>query len=80
MRADFSSGEKYSNQNYEESMWKGKGYRRGDNTGKKQNDTFTDAAQMDELRKMKLREQEESTESSHDPQPTKDNVRRDPTT
>lgn len=49
-----------------------RGESRGDDTGKKRNETFTDVAHMDELM-----EQEESRESSHDPQPAEDNIRTD---
>jgi hypothetical protein len=40
-------------------------------------ETFTDAAQMDELSKMEMMEQEETRESSHDPQPAEDDIRTD---
>ena len=83
MGADFISGEKAERNRGMKPMKSQRGRERGDcrgdNTGKKQNDTFTDAAQIDQLNKMKLREQEESTESSHDPQPTEDNIRPDQT-
>ena len=83
MRSDFNSGEKAERNTGIKPMksqsGRERGDCRGDNTGKKQNETFTDAAQMDELSKIKMMEQEERG-SSHAPQPAEDSMRTDVTT
>ena len=80
MRADFNGGEKAERNTGIKPMKSQSGRERvdcrGDNTGKKQNETFTDAAQMDELSKIKMMEQEERG-SSHAPQPAEDSMRTD---
>jgi hypothetical protein len=78
MVADFIGEEKAERNTGIEPMrsWSGRerGESRGDNTGKKQTETFTDAAQVDELSKMEMMEQEETRESSHHPQPAEDDI------
>jgi hypothetical protein len=78
MIADFNGEEKAERNTAIEPMRSRSGRERGesqgDNTGKKQNETFTDAAQVDDLSKMETMEQEETTESSHHPQPAEDNI------
>jgi hypothetical protein len=78
LRADFNIGEKAERNTGIKPMKSQSGEERGDcrgdNTGKKQNETFTDAAQRNESSKMMMMEQEEERESSHDPQPAEDNT------